>query len=71
MVVNIISSVLVYLIIIGVVILSVRFVAGLYYAGKLKPLRDTTATTLFLITLVALAIFLIILPCVSVGVCSL
>jgi len=57
---------------IGAVVLALRFIAGLYYATTPKPwFGEATILTLFMIVLLAFGVFLIILHCLSVGVCNL
>ena len=61
-----------YLLIIGLLILCVRFAIGFYYTSSRKaPFKETTAVTLFLVALVAFVIFILFMHCIEFGICKL
>ena len=62
-----------YLLIIGLLILCVRFAIGFYYtsSSRKSPFKETTVVTLFLVALVAFVIFILFMHCIELGICKL
>ena len=65
------ANVLPYLLIIGALVLVARLIIGLHYTDSRKRFKESTVETVFLIVLVAFAVFLLFMHCIESGLCSL